>query len=80
MNRRAFLTALSGSLLAAPLAAEAQQAVKLPRIGYMSVNLAAGPHLTEAFRQGLRDLGYVGRIVNISPLRRRSPPSGPPAP
>src|SRR2546430_12168689 len=66
MNRRAFFTALSGSLLAAPLAAETQQPAKIPRIGWLSVNLAASPHLIEAFRQGLRDLGYVeGRNVVI---------------
>ena len=61
MNRRAFLTGLSGSLLAAPLAAEAQQAGKIARIGYLGTNLAVSPHLPEAFRQGLRDLGYVER-------------------
>jgi putative ABC transport system substrate-binding protein len=59
MNRRAFLTALSGSLLAAPRAAEAQQAAKIARIGYLALNRAAGPHRHEAFLQGLRDLGYV---------------------
>jgi len=59
MNRRAFLTALSGRLLAAPLAAEAQQAAKIARIGYLALNRAAGPHRHEAFLQGLRDLGYV---------------------
>jgi putative ABC transport system substrate-binding protein len=32
---------------------------KVARIGYLSGSLAAGPHLPEAFRQGLRDLGYV---------------------
>ncbi len=54
-------------LLAAPLAASAQQAAKIARIGYLSgANLAASPHLHEAFRQGLRDLGYVeGRNVVI---------------
>jgi putative ABC transport system substrate-binding protein len=52
--------------LAAPLAAEAQQAAKVARIGYLSTNLAANPHIHEAFRQGLRDLGYVeGRNVVI---------------
>ena len=40
-----------------PFAAEAQQTGKVPRIGW----LAAGPNpaLDEAFRQGLRELGYV---------------------
>jgi hypothetical protein len=35
MNRRAFLRALSGSLIAAPLAAEAQSAGKVWRIGFL---------------------------------------------
>jgi len=66
VNRRMFLSALSGSLLAAPIAAEAQPAVNRPRIGYLHPNLAASPHLLEAFRQGLRDLRYVeGRTVVI---------------
>src|SRR6266511_4339729 len=54
-------------LLAAPLAASAQQAAKVARIGYLSgASLTASPHLPEAFRQGLRDLGYVeGRNVVI---------------
>ncbi len=66
MDRRVFLSTLAGGLLAAPLAAEAQQAAKVARIGYLSPNLAASPHAPEAFRQGLRDLGYVeGRNVVI---------------
>jgi len=66
IHRRTFLGTLTGGLLAAPLAAEAQQAGKVPRIGYLAVNPAANPHLHEAFRQGLRDLGYVeGRNVVI---------------
>jgi ABC-type uncharacterized transport system substrate-binding protein len=57
---------LTLSLTLAPLAAEGQQAAKVARIGYLSPNLATGPHLREAFRQGLRDLGYVeGRNVVI---------------
>src|SRR4029434_9769278 len=48
-----------GGLLAAPLAAEGQEAAKIARIGYLSTNLAATPHIQEGFRQGLRDLGYV---------------------
>jgi putative tryptophan/tyrosine transport system substrate-binding protein len=65
MDRRAFLAG-AVALLAAPLAAEAQQAGKVPRIGYLATNLAAALHLLEAFRQGLRDLGYVeGRNLVI---------------
>ncbi len=57
---------LSGGIVAAPLAADAEQAAKITRIGFLASNLAANPHLPEAFRQGLRDLGYVeGRHVVI---------------
>ena len=60
------LVTLVLGLLVAPLAADAQQAAKVPRIGYLATNLARNPHLPEAFRQGLRDLGYVeGRNVVI---------------
>jgi putative ABC transport system substrate-binding protein len=53
-------------LLAAPLRVEAQQAAKVPRIGWLANNPAASLHPPEAFRQGLRDLGYVeGRNVVI---------------
>ena len=44
---------------AAPFAAEAEQAAKVARIGYLSPNLASSPHLRDAFLQGLRDFGYV---------------------
>src|SRR5229473_52740 len=66
MERRTFLGMMAGSLLAAPLAAEAQPVATVPRIGYLALNPTANPHLHEAFRQGLRDLGYVeGRNVVI---------------
>jgi putative ABC transport system substrate-binding protein len=52
--------------VAAPFAAEAQQAAKVARIGFLATNLATDRHLSEAFRQGLRDLGYVeGRNLVI---------------
>src|SRR5882762_3779733 len=57
---------LTLSLTLAPLAAEAQQAGKIDRIGYLSPSPAAANPLSEAFRQGLRDLGYVeGRNLVI---------------
>ena len=63
MDRRAFIGTLAGGLLAAPLAAEAQPAGKVYRIGVLST--ADGPEW-EAFRQGLRALGYVeGRNLQI---------------
>jgi putative tryptophan/tyrosine transport system substrate-binding protein len=39
--------------------AEAQQTKKVPRIGYLNPSTSANRSYTEAFRQGLRDLGYV---------------------
>jgi putative ABC transport system substrate-binding protein len=57
MNRRAFIGTLAGGLLAAPLAAEAQPAGKVYRIGMLGST--AMPDLLEAFRKGLRDLGWI---------------------
>jgi ABC-type uncharacterized transport system substrate-binding protein len=66
MERRTFLGVIAGGLLAAPLAAEALPAPRNARIGYLATNLATTPHLQDAFRQGLRDLGYVeGRNLVI---------------
>jgi putative ABC transport system substrate-binding protein len=59
MERRTFLAGTGAVLLAAPLAAKAQQAGKVARIGVLGTK-------SEAFLQGLRDLGYVeGRNVVI---------------
>jgi putative ABC transport system substrate-binding protein len=60
MKKRFFGLALSTMLYALCLPVEAQQAEKVPRIGYLSGS--PPPSITartEAFRQGLRDLGYV---------------------
>src|SRR5712692_11657348 len=66
MDRRTFLAGTGAVLLAAPLTPEAQQAARVARIGWLGDNPAATPHLRVAFRQGLRDLGYVeGRNVVI---------------
>ena len=63
MDRRRFLGTLAGGLLAAPLAAGAQQAGrKVPHIGILTLLNFPDPNLPGvwgAFRQGLRDLGYV---------------------
>ena len=65
MNRRETIVVLV-ALGAAPLAAGAQQAAKARRIGYLSGNLTGSSHMTEGFRRGLRDLGYVeGRNLVI---------------
>jgi len=63
VERRAFLTGTGSVLLAAPLAAEAEQAGKVWRIGVL---LASDSPNVEAFRQELRKLGYVeGRNILI---------------
>jgi putative ABC transport system substrate-binding protein len=59
VDRRAFLGTIAGGLLAAPLAAEGQQAGKVARIGYLDINIAGDDHGRLAFLQQLRDLGYV---------------------
>jgi putative tryptophan/tyrosine transport system substrate-binding protein len=54
------IVALLLNLLAMPLTATAQQPAPLPRIGYLSATPpAANAGRLEAFRQGLRALGYV---------------------
>jgi putative tryptophan/tyrosine transport system substrate-binding protein len=67
MERRTFLGMIVGGLLAAPLAAEAQQSAKGHRIGLLigSSRSFVAPYL-EIFRQALRALGYVeGRNIAI---------------
>jgi putative ABC transport system substrate-binding protein len=53
--------------LFSPVTAEAEQATKIARIGYLATNLAGTPPASHvAFLEGLRDLGYVeGRNVVI---------------
>jgi putative ABC transport system substrate-binding protein len=61
MERRAFLAG-SAALLAAPLAAEAQQAAKVYRLGLLGgspPNSPGGRRAWEGFFQGMRELGYV---------------------
>ena len=54
MTRREFITLLGGAVAAWPLAARAQQAGKIPRIGIIDDS-----PIWNAFRHGLRDLGYL---------------------
>jgi ABC-type uncharacterized transport system substrate-binding protein len=66
MNRRTFLAGWVLTLHA-PLAAEGQQAAKVYRIGYLSNgNATTSAPFVDAFRQGLREFGWVeGRNVSI---------------
>jgi ABC-type uncharacterized transport system substrate-binding protein len=57
VDRRTFLGNLTGGLLAAPLAAEAQPAGKVYRIGVLAG--VPTPPVQDAFLQGLRERGYV---------------------
>ena len=64
--RAALAVALALGVLADPLAAEAQQAGMMWRIGYLQTPPASTTPIRDAFRQGLRDLGYVeGRNLVI---------------
>ena len=61
MKAIGLIAALALGILAAPLASEGQQPAKVARIGFLgSSNPATAAPLLEAFRQGLRELGYVG--------------------
>jgi putative tryptophan/tyrosine transport system substrate-binding protein len=60
MNRKITGVVLGAMLLAESLSAEAQQPTKIARIGYLTLGFpSTSPARTEAFRQGLRELGYV---------------------
>jgi putative tryptophan/tyrosine transport system substrate-binding protein len=66
-NRRKLVIALGASALTAPFSSFAQQQSKVRRIGWISNDSGSGnPPMFAAFREGLRDLGYVeGRDVVI---------------
>jgi putative ABC transport system substrate-binding protein len=72
VDRRAFITKAAAGLLAAPLAAAAQQIGRVRRIGYLAPGASAAMQSTiaaqsiAAFQQGLRDLGWIeGRNIVI---------------
>ena len=57
-----------GAAASWPLAARAQQAARVPRIGWIAIGTPQGSEFFEAVRQGLRQLGYVeGQSVIIEP-------------
>jgi putative ABC transport system substrate-binding protein len=58
MKAIALLMSLALGLLVTPLAAEAQQPKKVPRVGVLEERSPTNPFLT-VFRQGLRELGYT---------------------
>jgi putative ABC transport system substrate-binding protein len=80
IGRRDFVTLLGGAAAGFPFTARAQQA-GLPVVGWLNSGSADTPARLNAFRQGLRELGYVqgqnvaveyrwadGRSENLPPL------------
>ena len=66
MERRTFMALVAGSVLAAPLAAGAQQPGKVYRLGVMLASSASNNPLLDAFRQGLRELGWMdGKNIEL---------------
>jgi len=66
VRRREFIALVGGAavtwLLAAPLGTQAQETGKVNRIGYLSYSSsAANAHFIDAFRKGLRELGWIER-------------------
>src|SRR6478672_4511522 len=60
MNKKILVSILAVVILAFVHPAEAQQPKKVPRIGFLfGSSLSANSARHEAFRQGLRELGYV---------------------
>jgi len=66
MERRTFMALVSGALLAAPLAGAAPQAGKVWRVGVLFYGSPGPSPELGAFRQGLREQGYIeGQDVTI---------------
>ena len=66
MRRRDFIRLFGGAAAAWPLAARAQQAGKLPTIGFLGADASAFGPWTAAFAAHLRELGWTeGRTIAI---------------
>ena len=68
MDRRRFLLTSLAGVLAVPLVAETQPSREVHRIGYLGNSVTASQSRVEAFRRGLRELGWVeGQNIVIEP-------------
>src|SRR5262245_30111345 len=67
MGKKIVVSLVATFVLASIQLAEAQQPKKIPRIGFLSGS--GGPAMVEAFRQGLRDLGYIEQRNILVELR-----------
>jgi len=66
MRRREFIALLGGAAASWPLAVRAQQAGKLPTIGFLGADASAFSPWTAAFVARLRELGWIeGRTFAI---------------
>src|SRR5215467_3585449 len=66
LYRREIITLLGGAAVVWPLAARAQQANKLPTIGFLGTNPSIESSRVAAFVQRLRELGWIdGRNLAI---------------
>jgi putative tryptophan/tyrosine transport system substrate-binding protein len=66
IDRREFISTLAGGILVAPLAVEAQPAGKPPQIGFIMADSSGSDPRVDAFRHGLRELGYVeGKNIGV---------------
>jgi hypothetical protein len=69
MDRRAFILATTGGLLAVPLAVESQPAKNVPKVAFLGNGSShlSGPSL-DAFRAGMATLGYVNNLKTAKAL------------
>jgi putative ABC transport system substrate-binding protein len=69
MRRREFITLIGSAALTLPRATLAKLPPEIPRVGWIVGSpLQTTKHVFEAFRQGLRDLGYVeGQTIALEP-------------